>query len=210
MAMRELTPKEKKRAEKFKALSAEYKEKGYEEKSLTATVLAANVWGIVRTLPFIALLLAAFTVNYHAGASRVTDSLFLSELLFIVSLVIGIVVHELIHGAVWGLFAENHFKAIEFGVIWKMLTPYCTCMDPLSKWKYIIGTAMPTIVLGIIPGIIAVSISSVPLCIFAAVMIFGGGGDLLIISKLLRYKTDKKDVVFCDHPYEVGLVVFEK
>lgn len=58
------------------------------------------------------------------------------------------VVHELIHGITWGIFAEKHFQSINFGVIWKMLTLYCHCSVPLKKWQYVLGAAMPTLVLG--------------------------------------------------------------
>ena len=44
--------------------------------------------------------------------------------------IIGIVVHELIHGLTWACFAKNGWKSISFGVWWKVLTPYCHCNEP--------------------------------------------------------------------------------
>ena len=44
----------------------------------------------------------------------------------------------------------------------------------------------------------------------AILMIFGGGGDLLVTYKLLRFKSEAKDVLFIDHPYELGTAVFER
>jgi hypothetical protein len=41
-------------------------------------------------------------------------------------------------------------------------------------------------------------------------MIFGGGGDFLIILKMLLYRSGGKEAVFYDHPTECGFVVFEK
>jgi hypothetical protein len=41
-------------------------------------------------------------------------------------------------------------------------------------------------------------------------MIFGGGGDFIIILKMLLYRAKGKDAVYYDHPYECGFVVFEK
>ncbi len=38
----------------------------------------------------------------------------------------------------------------------------------------------------------------------------GGGGDFLILTKLLSYHSNKKEQLFYDSPYEIGLVVFEK
>ena len=41
-------------------------------------------------------------------------------------------------------------------------------------------------------------------------MILAGGGDLTILLKLLRYKSKKEEILYMDHPYECGLVVFER
>ena len=38
---------------------------------------------------------------------------------------VGIVVHELIHGLTWACYAKSGWKSISFGVMWKLLTPYC-------------------------------------------------------------------------------------
>ena len=56
-------------------------------------------------------------------------------------------------------------KDIEFGVMWKYLTPYCTCRKSLKRGQYITGNLMPTIVLGFIPAI--ASIISGSLFVFA-------------------------------------------
>ena len=41
-------------------------------------------------------------------------------------------------------------------------------------------------------------------------MIFGGGGDFAIILKMLLHRQRGKEAVYYDHPYECGVVVFEK
>ena len=102
-------------------------------------------------------------------------------LLFLLVFFALIVLHELIHGITWSLFTENRMKDIEFGVMWKYLTPYCTCRKSLKRGQYITGTLMPTIVLGFIPAIAS------------------------IISG-----RQSRDTLFHDHPYEAGLVVFDK
>ena len=48
-----------------------------------------------------------------------------------VGMIIGIVVHELIHGITWACYAPSGWKSISFGVMWKMLTPYCHCDEPM-------------------------------------------------------------------------------
>ena len=101
-------------------------------------------------------------------------------------------------------FAVGHSYEMEY------LTPYCSCNQPMKKHQIIIGSLMPTIVLGFIPGIAAVISGSEVLLAVAILMILGGGGDLLVTYKLLRFKSEAKDVLFIDHPYELGTAVFER
>jgi hypothetical protein len=51
----------------------------------------------------------------------------------------GIILHELIHGITWAKYTKDGFKSIRFGVLWKFLTPYCHCKEPLLVKHYIIG-----------------------------------------------------------------------
>lgn len=204
---RKLTEKELKRKEQFEILRADMQKNGYKEKALTIGVLQANVGAIIIMLPFVVVTaIIYFNVN-SIGTQEI--SLRFSILLLPILLVL-IVLHELIHGLVWGCFAKNHFHSIEFGVIWKALTPYCTCSEPMKKWQYMLGGAMPTLVLGAGTAVIAVATSQWLLFLIAEFMIFSGGGDFLLILKILLYRSRRKETVYYDHPYEGGVVVFEK
>ena len=119
-----------------------------------------------------------------------------------------IFVHELIHGITWAVFAKKGRKAISFGFNPQYLSPYCTCNEPLKKGKYITGALMPTLLLGLLTAAGAIVTGSAVLFCISAVMIFAGGGDLTIVLKLLRYKTESSEVLYLDHPYQAGLVVF--
>ena len=178
---RKLTEKELKRKEQFEILRADMQKNGYKEKALTIGILQANVGAIIIMLPFVVLTAVIyFTVN-SIGTREI--SLRFSILLLPILLVL-IVLHELIHGLVWGCFAKNHFHSIEFGVIWKALTPYCTCSEPMKKWQYMLGGAMPTLILGAGTAVIAVATGQLLLFFIAELMIFSGGGDFLIILKI--------------------------
>ena len=204
---RKLTEKELKRKEKFEILRADMQKNGYKEKTLTIGVLQANVGAIFVMLPFIAVTsIIYFNVNpVGAGEISIRFSMFLIPILLALT-----VLHELIHGLVWSCFARNHFHSIEFGVIWEALTPYCTCSEPMRKWQYILGTVMPTLVLGAGIWAIGVATSQLLLFVIGELMIFSGGGDFLIILKILLYPSGSKETVYYDHPYECGVVVFEK
>lgn len=204
---RELTPAEEKRKENFEKLCEEMKENRYQKTDLTVSVLKANVLAIVIMLPFV---IVAVLIYRLANPSVSLHLSLLQDIVLIIMLLLLTVLHEGIHGLTWGAFAKEHMKSINFGVIWSMLTPYCTCSEPLTKCQYIAGAAMPTLILAPVLGVIATVSGSFLFLVLCAVMIFAGGGDFFIILKILLYKTKKKEVLYYDHPYECGVVVFEK
>lgn len=205
---RQLTPAEQKRKEVFDAKCEEMYAKGYIKSDLTFSIAKANIYALIIMLPF----LVGFIVWYFVvNINRFTFNYGLIGIaVILVATVLLTVIHELIHGITWAAFAKNHFKSIEFGIVWKMLTPYCTCSDTLAKWQYIIGAAMPTIVVGFIPAIIAIYCNNLLAFFVFWAMIAGGGGDALIILKVLLHRSNGKDCVYLDHPYKCGTVVFEK
>jgi hypothetical protein len=208
---RKLSKKEIQRNEHFEKLCTDMEQNGYTVKPMTYGITEVNFLGIIVMLPFAALFAWIYWLFNHGFNFQISDDkmlIFLCGLL--VLMIVLTVLHELIHGAVWGAFAENHYKSIDFGVIWSMLTPYCTCSEPLKKWQYIIGAAMPTIILGFALALAAVALNSIFLLLLAESMIFGGGGDFAVIFKMLHYRSLGKDTVYFDHPTDCGFVVFEK
>ena len=204
---RKLTEKELKRKNDFEKLSSEMQQKGYKIKNVVINTQQARPLCILIMLPFMAL---AFWIYYHVNGFDL-DCLSLG---FVVALIVLIscltILHELIHGITWGFFAKNHFHSIDFGIIWSSFSPYCTCSEPLKKWQYLLGTAMPTLVLGGGSAVAAVMTNQLLIFLLAEYMIASGGGDFLIVLKGMLHHTDKKKSVYCDHPYEFGFVVFEK
>ena len=204
---RKLTDKELRRKEKFEKLSNDMLEKGYQAKVLTVGIVQANVGAFFIMLPFMIMTTWFYYIVNREGVQEL--SLRFSLLLFLLLLLL-IVLHELIHGITWGIFAKNHFRSIRFGIIWSALTPYCTCSEPMNQWQYLSGSAMPTLLLGFGMAVVATVTGQFLLFILSEIMILSGGGDFLIILKILLYRSGKKEKVYCDHPYECGVVVFEK
>jgi hypothetical protein len=64
---------------------------------------------------------------------------------------------------------------------------------------------MPTILLGIIPALLAVAMGNVGLLVFGVFFITAGSGDLLVIYTL---RNEHRDVLIEDHPSEVGYFVY--
>lgn len=204
---RQLTKAELKRKEEFDLLCENLKNEGYEQHNLTMSALFGNAIALVIGLPILIPMVAAyFAVNGGIDINFEYTEL----LLFAAGMIVLTVVHELIHGITWGVFAKSHWKAISFGFIVQYVTPYCSCKDPLKKYQIILGALMPTIVLGIIPGIAAIFMGNTVVWLLAMFMIVGGGGDMACVVKVLMYRSHRKDKLYIDHPYELGIVAFDR
>ncbi len=206
---RQLTPAEQKRKEQFALVCEEMERQGYQKTDLTIGVVKANLLALVVMLPF-AVLFGAVVLSRVPLRSMAESISSWDFLVFLLVMLLLTAVHEGIHGFTWAMFAEGRWKAILFGVIWKALTPYYTCAQPMKRGQYILGAAMPTLVLGI--GLTAAAALTGIFWVFilAISMIFGGGGDFAIILKMLLHRQSGKNAVYYDHPYECGVVVFEK
>ena len=213
---RELSKAELRRKENFGKIKEELISKGYRRVDLTISIAKANTVGILITLPIIAVVAAAF-ILYNRGLNM--ESIlnapwpdYMNIVIFLVSFIAFVFIHEGIHGLCWSFGTPGHFKDIEFGFIVQLLTPYCTCKVPLSIPVYIFGSLMPMTLLGIIPGIICIFFGNPFFLGIFAIQILAGAGDFLITCLVIRHmsKTKSKDVVLIDHPYECGAVIFEK
>lgn len=207
---RKLTKAEEKRKKIYEEEKQKLIDAGYTEKDLTIGVVYANVMAFVLGLPII-IVLGILFFKYNLGNSEMSFTFTIKEsVIFLITLLVLIVVHELIHGAFWAIFAKNHLKSIEFGFMAQYLTPYCCCKEVLTKGQYIIGGIMPTVILGLIPAVVSIFTGSWLVFLIGCIMILSGGGDMTIILKLLMYRSPKQDILYMDHPYECGLVVFER
>lgn len=199
---RKLSEQEEKRAAVFDVLASHLQEEGYQRKDLTISVKDANIKGMIAVAPDVIVWILLYIV-FNTGKPMNTSMIFLVPLV-----IVGIVVHELLHGFVWGLCCEDHFHSISFGFIWKMLTPYCTCSQPLKQSYYIAGSIAPYLLLGILPCAIGVISSNLFVFLFGIIMVMGAAGDILIIRMIK--KDGSPDALYLDHPYECGTVAFYK
>ena len=207
---RKLSKAELERKSLFEEKKEKLEQQGYVCKDMSIGVVYANIMAMVMAAPLAVLLLILFSVMNQKTPGIEVNLAYWDFLIIYILFMVLIVVHELIHGFTWGLFAEKHYKDISFGVIWSMLTPYCCCKTTLKKGQYLLGGIMPTIVLGILPGVYASFFGSYWVMLMSLFMVFGGGADLIIFMKLLFYRSECKEVLVMDHPYECGFVVFEK
>ncbi len=182
----------------------------YEKEQLTIDLVWANKVGLFILIPIVIVFGVPFYWVWKSqlsfksvfGEVGVLDSIYIFGVL-----IAGIALHELIHGFTWAIFAKRGFKSIKFGVLWKMLTPYCHCKEPLKVKEYIIGAIAPAILLGIFPAVFAIFNGNVGMLVFGMFFTMAACGDFLIID-LIR-KEDPNDLVE-DHPTEAGCYIYRK
>ncbi|BDD08061.1 hypothetical protein FUAX_04930 [Fulvitalea axinellae] len=186
----------------------------FKKEKLTVNLVWANVFGFLILVPISVVYITPyyFLWNDDSGLASKLTGMKAQEVAFggiyvLVALVLGIIIHELIHGITWARFAKNGFKSIKFGILWKMLTPYCHCMEPLKVKDYIKGAIMPAIVLGFVPAVLAIVTGHLGLLAFGIFFTMAASGDFLIIN-LIR-KENMEDMVQ-DHPSEVGCYIYRR
>lgn len=127
------------------------------------------------------------------------------SLIILVVILLGIIAHELIHGITWALFAKAGFKSISFGVMWKYLSPYCHCNEPLLVKHYLIGGIMPGFVLGIIPLLLALATGNIQWFLFGITFSVAATGDFMIAVMLRK---ERMTNLVQDHPSKVGCYIY--
>lgn len=126
---------------------------------------------------------------------------------FIPIFIVGVVLHELIHGIAWKLSANIPFSQVKFGFQLKTVTPYAHCKIPIPKRAYVIGTLMPAIVLGFIPFLVSLTNGNGWLLIIGVIFTFAAIGDFLIVYLI---RTVSWNALVEDHPTNAGCFVHEE
>ena len=119
---------------------------------------------------------------------------------------IGVVIHELIHGLFAIKFRKQGIKSINFGISWKLITPYCHCKEALFVKDYRIVVLAPLIILGVIPGIVGLVIGLSFIYSFGIIFILAAGGDLLIIWKI---RNESRNSLALDCSDKCGCEIYE-
>lgn len=177
------------------------------KREVTVNAERANVVALLFLIPVIILGIGFILIWAPPLTEKTFKNLFLEwGFWFLPVLIGGIVVHELIHGVTWALFTSRGFRSIRFGVIWKMLTPYCHSKESLRARHYRLGAIMPAIVLGFLPVIAAYFTGSAGLMGFGMLFTLAAGGDFLILWLLRKVP---KDAWVEDHPSKPGCYVYE-
>jgi hypothetical protein len=168
----------------------------YKEEKLFLDLLWLNILGIIILLISSALFGGSFYLLWHEKikfgreidiTSQRKIILILQNIsIIIIPLVIGVILHELIHGFFYALFAKNKFKSIKLGIKLKYGVAYCICTELIKVKCSIIVLIMPAIILGFIPIFFSLVLGNLFLLIFGIIFIAGSSGDFLIVLKLMK------------------------
>lgn len=171
-------------------------------------IVKANIFALIIMAVSTIVLVTLFFIIW--GSKKPINEIFsfpTNGLVLIIGIFIGIFIHECIHGLTWAYFAKSGWKSIKIGIIWKLLTPYCHCSEPMKIRNYRIGVIMPCIILGIIPAIIALAIGSLALLIWGIIFISVAAGDIWMTWLLNK---ENPDSLVLDHPSEAGFYIIEE
>ncbi|MDZ7680916.1 MAG: DUF3267 domain-containing protein [Fodinibius sp.] len=169
---------------------------------------AANSYALLLSLPLIATFIVPYALIYGWGTLGADLPAFLVNIpLFLVSVLLGTVVHEFIHAVCWSWLDGIPWNRIEFGIKWKLLTPYVHCPESVEINNYRWGVAMPGIVLGLLPYLLALVLQNGWLLGFGIFFTLAAGGDLLILWLLRNVERGSK---VQDHPDLIGCQVVEE
>ena len=121
-------------------------------------------------------------------------------------LVLGIIVHELLHALTWMLLQKEGFTNIKFGFNWQALTPYTHYTKAMEVWKYRLGGIMPGIVMGIAPVIISYVLQNASINFIGFLFVWAATGDIISLWMIRNLKGSQ---MVKDHPDELGVLVLE-
>jgi hypothetical protein len=169
------------------------------KRDITISFWRANFYAIISVLPILLILYFLYSFTWEKPAITFNYPYWIFYL-------IGVVIHELIHGFFAMQFSKQGMKSIKFGISWKLLTPYCHIKEPLTVRDYRIVLLSPLIILGIIPTIIGLIIGHNGIYGFGLLFILAAGGDLIIFWKL---RNENKNTLALDSPDKCGCIIYE-
>ncbi len=171
-------------------------------RDLSISMLSANMIVALIAIPLMILQFAFYSALH--GMRGMQPSLSIPTLIAVI--VIGIGVHEVIHGVTWAVVGRKRFSAVKFGFHWKTFTPYAYLPEPVEVRVYRTAAFMPGLLLGILPYLISLFLADGNLFWFSVVHTSAAGGDFLILW-LIRNVEAGMHVE--DHPSNAGCYVLE-
>jgi hypothetical protein len=125
--------------------------------------------------------------------------------LFFGLLVLGIFLHELIHGITWARYCKNGFRSIRFGFSLKSFSPYCHCKEILKVRYYRTGILMPGLLTGVLPAFAGIFTGNMMILILGMLFTLAAGGDFISLWMLRKAPENSYAE---DHPDKNGCYLY--
>ncbi len=172
------------------------------KKDVSISMSEATVKSLVIAIPIAILQVVPFFLLH--GFPSLSNNANMAAYGFV--LLLGILVHELIHMIAWAMFAKKPLSAFKLGFQWKSLTPYAHSKEPMDIRPYRIGSFAPGLLLGILPWLISLFTGDALFFLFGFLYTSAAGGDLLILWII---RNVKPNTLVEDHPTNAGCYIYE-
>jgi hypothetical protein len=167
----------------------------------------ATAAAVLAAVPPITLLAGIHRALHGPGSILgALDAFLANPWIWAPALVVGVIVHELIHGLTWAWAARRPLGAIRFGVNWKALAPHAQCTVPLPASAYRLGAAAPGLVLGVVPALAGTITGAGAVAAFGWLMVLGAGGDIVVLWLIRNVEPATQ---LQDHPTRAGCVAHD-
>jgi hypothetical protein len=188
----------------------------YIEEEITIAGKSANTKAFYLMLPLIIMTLTPFYLIWIDQLTMEAVRSFIESTkswhgygtaLIILVFIAGIIAHEFIHGVTWALYAKRGIRSINFGIVWKELTPYSHCKEVMKVRYYRIGIVMPAIILGFLPTLVSYLTGNFWFAIFGALFTAAAAGDFMILNMI---KNERDNDLVRDHPEKIGYYIYRR
>lgn len=182
---------------------------GKEKKKL---LIALNVMSLVMIILVMVLyaVMSGFINNASTDTQEITWWLF--GIIYFVSFVLFIIMHELIHGASYYIFGKVPLKNIKFGTALKSGMAYCISLVPNKVSTSRISLMMPIYLLVIPVFLAALFTQNTFVAFLSAIFFSGSAGDIWYMWSLRKDDKDKYIVETLPDAdgYEIGYYLLEE
>lgn len=173
---------------------------GYTLEKKTVSILLANILAIVLFLVYGGICFVAYIMLWSSNFQMNSNIVLLA-----IAFIVGLVVHELIHGITWLLLTRTKFSHLSFGFMTGAV--YCHYDMPMRKSHYVIGALTPLFFLGLLPTVVALCVGSLWWLIFGIIFTVSAIGDIMIVWVIRK---ELFTAMVYDHPSEAGCYVYHK
>ena len=169
---------------------------------LSISMARANLVVMLISIPVIVFQCAIFILLHGIRKLEPTWN----SVILLIAVLLGVILHELIHGIGWMIFGHKPLSAIQFGFQWKTFTPYAHLKEPVEVNAYRLGGFLPGFILGILTYILSLVLGDGNLFWFSLFHTSASGGDWLVLWLIRKVKAGMQVE---DHPTQAGCYVLE-